>query len=556
MQKLVDTVVGPPAPLLTHAHQSDVLTPAYGETTAYTGQSGYSPAVTSIWDGDKFPGGFGLTELQYTDYWTVRERSGQMFRTNKYAKGLLRRLITNEINTGLIPEACPDEAILGLEEGALDDWAELVESRFGIWANSPHLCDWETARTFGELQEVARLEALIEGDVLCIVRQSKITKLPMLQLVRGNRVRTPFNRQVRQGNEIIDGVEMDSRGRQVAYWIVQEDATHKRIPAYGEKSGRRIAWLHYGTERRIEDIRGESLLGCILQSLREIDRYADSAQRQAVLASLIVGSVEKSEDKMGSLPITGGAVRKDTVQVSDSTSPTNEPRTLNIQGSLPGIFVEEMQVGESIKWNGGQGIDVNFGGFEEAIVQGIAWANEIPPEILRLAFSNNYSASQAAINEFKIYLNKRWKRTGDTLCNPVWIEWLLAEALLGKVDTPRLLESWRDPARYDIFGAITQAEWYGSIKPSTDMQKATKGSKVLVEEGWSTNARESRGLTGTKYSRNIRRLKKENAQKAEAMRPIAEFKQEFGEDQEANEAMTALENQLDDMLIDRGLLDD
>ena len=311
-----------PAPLITHEAQSDTLSPNTSGTVASEYGGGYTPAVNDIWSGEKYVGGFGPTVLHTLDYWALRERSGQLFRDNKYAKGLLRRLITNEINTGLVPEACPDEAILGVSEGTLDDWTELVESRFTIWANNPHLCDWETTRTFGEQQEVARLEALIEGDVLCILRQSRITQLPMMQLVRGNRVRTPFNVKLRKGHEIRDGVELDAKNRQVAYWIVQADGTHKRVPAWGEKSGRRIAWLHYGTERRIEDVRGEPLLGCILQSLKEIDRYSDAAQRQAVIASLFVGSVEKTQDKMGSLPISGGAVRKDNVTVEGTeTSP-------------------------------------------------------------------------------------------------------------------------------------------------------------------------------------------------------------------------------------------
>ena len=53
------------------------------------------------------------TQIQNIDYWTLRARSSQLFNENLYARGLLRRLITNEINTGLTPECCPDEEIIG-----------------------------------------------------------------------------------------------------------------------------------------------------------------------------------------------------------------------------------------------------------------------------------------------------------------------------------------------------------------------------------------------------------------------------------------------------------
>ena len=61
------------------------------------------------------------------------------------------------------------------------------------------------------------------------------------------------------------------------------------------------------------------------------------------------------------------------------------------------------------------------------------------------------------------------------------------------------------------------------------MLKQGKGSKLLVDEGWSTNAREARITTGTKFSKNIKRLKRENQLKAEAARPLLELMKEFGE---------------------------
>ena len=226
-----------------------------------------------------------------------------------------------------------------------------------------------------------------------------------------------------------------------------------------------------------------------------------------------LGDVYKRQTRRGSATVTD----------TDGT-----PRTFNITDQLPGMVPEELQQGEEPVLLGGQGTDVNFGTFEEAVIQAVAWANEIPPEILRLAFSNNYSASQAAINEFKIYLNKVWADWGETFFQPIYVDWLLSETLRGRISSPGLLDAWRNPQQQDVFGAWISSDWYGSIKPSTDMLKQAKGSKLLTSEGWSNNARESRTLTGTKFSKNMKRLKRENQMKAEAARPLAEFEQEFG----------------------------
>lgn len=507
---------------------------------ASAGQTATSPWETSIYDGGKFFGGFGNTQLQQVDYWTLRARSSQLFNENLYARGLIRRLITNEINTGLTPEACPDESILGVKEDSLADWTENVENRFGLWGKNPKVCDWKQKSTFGAIQREARAEALISGDVLVVVRQSQRTGLPLVQLVSGNKVQTPLGDSVnlRKGHTVRHGVELDGVGRIVAHWVRQDKGGSKRLPAFGEKSGRRISWLVYGTDKRLDDVRGQPLLSLVLQSLKEIDRYRDSAQRKAVVNSIVAMFIKKTNDKMGTLPIQGGAVRHEQATVTANDGGT---RKFNIAAQLPGVAFEELQTGEEPVLLGGQGTDVNFGQFEEAIIQAVAWANEIPPEILRLSFSNNYSASQAAINEFKIYLNKVWSDWGETFCTPIYTEWLLAETLQQKISAPGLLQAWRDPRQYDIFGAWLATDWYGSIKPSTDMLKQAKGSKLLVNEGWSTNAREARITTGTKFSKNIARLKRENKQKADAARPLLELKAEFGEDQTA-EVLTALDD--------------
>jgi len=507
-------------------HRTDTATIDVNNLTAYAGQKGYAPWDQSIYDGGKFAGGFGDTQLFEVDYWTLRERSSQLFTENLYARGLIRRLITNEINTGLTPEASPDEEIIGVKPDSLTDWAERVENRFIIWGKNPRVCDWKQENTFAALQRAARMESLIAGDVLVVMHQSQRTKMPQVQLIKGEAVQNPLSGdKLRVNHTIKHGVEFDGNDRVVAHWIRQQDGTSKRIPAFGEKSGRRISWLVYGSDRRLDDVRGQPLLSIVLQSLKEVDRYRDSAQRKAVINSILAMFIKKTEDKPSTLPITGAAVRRDQ---ATTTSADSQPRKFNMSSYVPGMVIEELQTGEEPVMKGGEGTDVNFGLFEEAIIQAVAWANEIPPEILRLAFSNNYSASQAAINEFKIYLNKIWASFGEEFCHPIYTEWMLSEVLLQKIPAPGLLDAWRNPSQYDIYGAWTFTEWYGSIKPSTDMVKQAKGSKMLTDEGWSTNAREARITTGTKYSKNIKRLKRENEQKVEAMRPLAEFKQKYG----------------------------
>lgn len=467
-----------------------------------------APYVRAYDDGEKFFGGFGSTLILEVDYWTLRARSAQLFETNLYARGIIRRLVTNEINTGLHLECKPEEKILGYEEDGLADLAEDIENRFALWERSPEQCDASQMARFGEIQAIARMEALVCGDVLVTIRQNRGTGMPAVKLISGSAVQTPANASVRTGHRIEHGVELDTMDRQVAYWIVQRDGIARRLPAYGERSGRRTAWLVYGTDRRLDSVRGKPILSLVLQSLREIDRYRDSTQRKAVLNSMLAMFVSKAEERAGSRPLTGGATRRGAV--SQATGDGAGPRRFSVAEHIPGLVIDELQFGEEPKAFTSNGTDERFGDFEEAIIQSVAWANEIPPEILRLSFSSNYSASQAAINEFKMYLNKVRTDFGASFCQPIYAEWLLSSVIAGKVNAPGLLDDWRRPNSYDRYGAWISAEWSGHIKPAVDMSKLVKGYKILVEEGFITRDRASRELTGTKFSKNVQQLAREN----------------------------------------------
>ncbi len=476
-------------------------------------------------DGESYPGGFGPTEILLPDYWTLRARSASLFKTNLYARTVVRRLITNIINTGLHLEATPEESILGVPTGSLQDWTEEVENLFHIWAKEPRLCDVTEGQSFGALQAIAELEALVSGDVLCVLIQDRQTHLPRVKLVDGSSVQSPSGappKAMGKKNRIVHGVELDPSGRQVAYWVRKETPgsgqfEFTRLAAVG-RGGRTQAWLLYGTDKRLDDVRGEPLLSLVLQQFKEIDRYRDAILRKAVLASNIAIFVSKTEDKPGTHPLTGGAQRRGT----ETTTPQDATasRTYEVQEHMPGIVIQELQVGEKPEAFQSHIADEKFGDFEEAILASCAALFGIPPEIFRLSFSSNYSASQAANNEFKILLNELRTRFGAEFCRPIYNEWLLSQALLQRIEAPGLIEAWRDPSKYEILGAWRDADWSGHIKPSIDMVKAARANEEMAMSGFITRARAARELTGTKLSKNLEKLKAENIDLAAANAPL------------------------------------
>lgn len=472
----------------------------------------------AIFDGEKFPGSFGATkDFTFVDYWTLRRRSVQLFKENSYAKGAIRRLLANEIHTGLNLEANPISELVGLSEDDAIKWAEGSELNFNLWAKDRIQCDYYQEKTFGALQREARQTALISGDCLVILRANIKTGIPMIQLIDGANVQASLDVKVRQGNYIKNGIEYNSRDRIVAYWVqniteqgIGDFSTpiieSKRVPAFGEKSGKKIAWLILGTDKLIDENRGEPILSAVLYMLKELDRYRDSEQRAATINAMIPLFIKKTVPGAGSRPMGAGATRRDSATVTDSS--TGEKRSFNISNNLPGQVIDELTVGEEPVSFNTQRPNTGYKVFEDTIINAFAWCLELPPEILRLLFQSNFSASRQANNEFNVYLQYIFWKFGSDFCQPIYNEQLFASVLNGDIKTDKIIDAKRAGER-KIVNAWTNAEWSGLSRPSVDILKDAKAAVETIGLRIATYNFWCRRITGMSFRNTTQKLARE-----------------------------------------------
>lgn len=501
-------------------------------------------------DGEKYEGGLGPIELLLTDYWSLRRRSNTFFKKNLYARGIIRRLVGNIVNTGLTLAASPNASVIGMSPDAADQWAEDIDAMFESWAELPQVCDYSKRYTFGQFQRVAKAEALISGDVLVIEHHNADTGMPSYELVDGALVQTPYDFQSKtsDGIRMDNGVEIAKNGEHIAFHIVQSDLSYKRIKAKGENN-RQIAWMIYGTDKRHSEARGEPLLTLVMQNVAEIDKYRDATQRKASVGAQLVAFIQRSENRTtpGSRPFSSGASRRiqDTEFVGDGTE-----RRINMSEMPNGYIIEGLADGEEIKGFNNDTTDEKFGEFEEAILRAVAWSLGMPYSVLAMQFDSSYSASRGEIKEFESVINETRDRDADTLLRPIYRSWLRAAVLTRRIDAPGFLPAARNPQQYHIYASWTRSQWYGMVKEAVDLAKETMGRKEQISMGALTRTKAARMLTGTDFKNNVRRLGTENQLLAEAMRPILEMRQEFGDelvDEELNAigegaaALTAIE---------------
>ena len=475
-------------------------------------------AIKHTWDGSKYPGNFGLTKiLENIDYWTLRKRSVQLFTENPYAKGIIRRILRNEIHTGLTASANPIGAILWPDMDELKQaemavkYGDLLSMQFELYANNYELFDFKKQLTFGEWQEMVRREALLCGDGVIISRVNKYTGLPTWDWVNGNNIRTPGNVKVAAGHRVVNGVELDEYGRHVAYYIqkiVDAKIEFERVPVKGEKSGRQISWMIYGSEKRADEVRGEPLLACVLGMLKDIDRYKDAEVRAAVINALIAFTVQKDENVVVGTRPTAGLQRPSVVPGGAAVVPERNGHQ-PIQLMQPGTVFDDLAPGEKVVSYQTNRPNVNYAVFEGAILDAICWSLEIPPEIVKLRFTSSYSASRQANNEFEVYLKYRNFKNAKDFCQIIYEEFIIQSVLNNQLNLPGFITACFDSTKWRIKAAWLSCTWSGLSRPSVERTKDVKAANDALDNGLTTFDDECRRLSGKSFRQTIQQLKNE-----------------------------------------------
>lgn len=431
---------------------------------------------------------------------TLRQRSRDLYYGgSELATGAVRRLRTNTVGTGLHLKSTLDEEILGITEEQARNLEKTIEREFVYWAESLD-CDLERLDNFYQLQQLALLNALLSGDAFAVMAETKragsIYSL-RINLIEADRVSTPDSQVA---NPLFcEGVEKNTSGEVVAYHISKfhplsfQDRQPRewvRVEAYGEKTGRRNI-LHIMNRERIGQVRGVPLLSPVIETIKQLGRYTEAEVMAAVVSGLFAIFIEKENPAEGA-PIGESIPEGQQVDAGDENSIEVGHGT-----------VVELAEGEKANAVAPGRPNSNFDPFVMALIKQIGAALEIPYEMLIMAFTNNYSASRAAILEFfkTIKMYRTWFVTD--FCQPVYEEWLAEAVARGRVAAPGF---FADPV---IRKAYCSAEWNGPSAGQLDPGKEVQAAELRVQGGFSTRERETAELTGTDFYKNIRQRKRE-----------------------------------------------
>lgn len=447
---------------------------------------------------------------------TLRDRSADLAINTPVGTAAINTSTTHTVGAGLNVFPRPKFQILGISAEEARAWARKVRAEFDLWADSKD-CDIYRKNNLYDMQSIAYQGYLTDGDSFAVFRRKPTTPdMPYtlrLQLIEGNRVSNPLTTSTYatgdptgvealnsdNGNRILNGVEIDTDGAIVAYWVSNQVpgepitsmlTTWARVEAYGKRTSIPNV-LQISNDTRPEQYRGVPYLAPVIETLKQVYRYTNAELTSAIIKSYFALFFTEAVTNSGSLNdmLADNGVDDPTEPVVDVSEYNLGPGTLN---ALPkGVDVKSVDASNA---------QSTFEVFSTQLIKQVGAALNQPYEVLMKNFNSSYSASRAAMlqawEEYK--LRRKW--FARDFCQPIYEVWLMEAVANGRIEAPGFFD---DPL---IRKAWCNADWFGPTMSILDPVKDMNGSTLRVENGVSTREREAAEMTGTDLEENIAQL--------------------------------------------------
>lgn len=457
---------------------------------------------------------------------TMRSRGRALFMAAPLATSAIKSLRTSVVGPGLHLHAQVDKDYLNLTDEQAAILNKEIETEFELWAADKRSVSTSGLHDFYELQQLAIMLWKVSGDVFCLFHYDDSDD-PMrpygtrIQLIEADRISTPMNgtvapmltyaRDLKTGNEIFDGVEVDKTGRVLSYHLCNNYPAEYsgklpewvKIDAYGAETGLPNI-LHIMDAERAEQYRGVTALAPVIENILMLDRYVKSESSAALLESFFTLYVESKTDNDGpafvppaSRPLNSD---DDTDDYDDDTRPTPHDEDEYKLGTNAVVF---MNPGEQIKAVQPSRPNSQFDGFTRAVAMHIGAALEIPVDVLLKSYSTSYNASRAALQDFWRMIRMVRDVYSTRFCGGVYEVWFAEAVALGRINAPGFFTDPRARMAY-----LTH-EWNGPAMPHLDPKKEAEAMEIMTRQGWVTNTQATTQLNGGDYMANLDQLDKE-----------------------------------------------
>lgn len=421
----------------------------------------------------------------------------------------------------------PNIAVLGpkfTEEWA-DEWAEYIETRFNLLANSTE--NWFDASGDMSFTEIIRLGItgyLITGEVLATAEwlfdRKERPFYTAIQTVSPTRLSNPDGGM--DTATIRRGVELDHHGRSVAFhirsghpgdfWPYDAFPLWKRIPAFKPWGRRQV--IHIAERMQPDQTRGVSDMVSVLKQMRMTKKFQDITLQSAVVNATYAAAVESelpSDVVFASLGAGGGGLGGALGEyMSALSSYVSGASNIAIDGvKMPHLFPGTKLKVQSAGTPGGVGTS-----YEESLLRNIASPLGLSYEQFSKDYTKtNYSSARASMAETWKFMQSRKKIVSDKEATMIFMLWLEEEVNYMQNDLPlpagvsraQFRSMFYDPVMRE---AISGCSWIGASRGQIDEVKETQAASMRMKNGTSNLQIEAARL-GEDYRQVLRQRARE-----------------------------------------------
>lgn len=459
-------------------------------TADFSGSGTYNHLMSVSYSGEKNLGEMGPAIDYRLDYDILRIRSWQSQLESDVCKTVIKRFVTWVVGKGLKLQAEPENKVLFTEGITIDkqEFSELVESRFNLFKKSKS-SDYAEMKNIDKIAAIAFKNAIIGGDVLVIQRFNG--KNVNVQLIDGCHIQSPyfgsewFPTALANGNSIINGIEISDKGKHVAFYvrIYAPNKTflrYERIEARSKKSGLQTAFLVYGSEHRLDNIRGLPLLAACLETAKKMERYKEAVLGSAEEVAKIVYQVVHQAYSDGSNPL-GDRIAEASGFAPDKAEMTRDAAGNKVASAVAASTNKQalnMPVGSELKAVVNNN-PLMFKDFYAVNTDLLCATVGIPPNVAMSKYDDSFSASRAAIKDWEHTLNVERDDFAFQYYEPIYAFWLEIQILQNKVQAPGYLMAKLSDNTM-VLDAYRKTRWVGSQVPHIDPVKEVNAERLKL----------------------------------------------------------------------------
>lgn len=363
----------------------------------------------------------------------LRARSRDLIRNNPVAANGVQVLTSNLVGTGIRPRANTGNNDLNAKIDAL-------------WTNFAANCDFHGHTDFYGLMALAVREMIEGGDSLTLQRMGPRragSKVPLKIEIKesdhldDSKVEWP----AMNGRRISQGIEYDSEGRRVAYWLYPDhpgDVNRDLRNAFLSVRTPANQVIHLFERQRTQD-RGVPWLAPVMQSVRDMDDWQRAELVRKKTEACLVGVVLSDSDNANTLAAK--------VKLADGTEAQEfgPGMIAYADGATDVKFTQPAGVGGVYEWH-------------RVHLHIMASGLRMPYSLLTGDLSQaNFASSRVGLNEFRRFVEMtQWNLIIPKFCQPIWEWFVIAAYLSGAIDVQTVPVEWAPP-RFESVNPLQDA---------------------------------------------------------------------------------------------------